>query len=54
MHVNTVGQWAVVWVTRKQKLAYAFFFSQLEAQRFQAQTGGEFYQKLDDGSLKRT
>lgn len=53
MHVNDIGSWCVMWFTAERRLAHAFFSSRSHALAFQAWSGGELYEKLTDGTLKR-
>lgn len=51
-NIADAGVWVVVWLTKKQKFAHAFFSTRDEALTHVAATGGELYLKHADGSLQ--
>ena len=55
MHLNDLGSWAVVWITRTKPttIAVTFFSNRDHAVAYRDLKGGELYLKQSDGSLKR-
>lgn len=56
MHINDTGSWCVAWLVKYNgvaRICHSFFYEKGAASNFIALNGGELYQKLGDGVLKR-